>query len=161
MKIAVVSDSHDRLDHLQQVVEIANQQNCQYLFHLGDMVAPLTALTLNNFRGKVVGVYGNCDGEILGLQKAFSSFSGELKKAPSLLTLEDKKIILMHEPILLDEIIQANSVDYVFYGHLHKIDQRQLNRVHILNPGEAAGLVAPPSFFVVDILSAVFTRFDL
>ena len=161
MKIAVISDSHDNTDNIGKAVDISNQNDCAYLFHLGDFVAPFSALKLDGFNGTVKAVFGNCDGEIIGLKKAFNSIGGEIQKPPFKLKIKNKKIVLMHEPLLIDEIVHSGEVDYIFYGHLHKIDHRKENNTHILNPGESGGWVVKPSFFICDLVSEQFEKIKL
>ena len=161
MKAAVISDSHDNTNNISKAVEISNKKNCSYLFHLGDIIAPFSALKLETFNGVVKAVFGNCDGERVGLLKAFNTIGGEIKKPPFELEIKNKKILLMHEPYLINEIVHSGEVDYIFYGHLHKIDQRIENNTHILNPGETGGWVEKPTFFIVDLLSNQFEKIEL
>ena len=161
MKIAVLSDSHDNTDNLGKVVMIANDNQCSYLFHLGDFVSPFTAQKLKGFRGLVKAVYGNCDGELLGLQRAITTMGGEIEKPPFKLELEGKSIILMHEPFLLEELVKSQEADFIFYGHLHRVDVRKEGKTHVLNPGEAGGLVRKPTFFIVDLAADSFEKISL
>ena len=161
MKIAVMSDSHDNVDNITKAIEISNRQDCSHLFHLGDIVSPFTASHLKNFNGSVHAVFGNCDGEVLGLKKAFNEIGGDIQKAPYKVTIAKKSFVLMHEPILLSEIVLSGEDDFVFYGHLHKVAQRKESDTHILNPGETGGWVNRPSFFIVDIHSYHFQKIDL
>lgn len=161
IKVAVLSDSHDNTGNVKKVCEIANQYECPYLFHLGDIISPFTAQHLKEFKGIVKAVYGNCDGDLLGLNKVFNTMGGEIEKPPWKFDLEEKRIILMHEPFLLDDLIKAQEADYILYGHLHKIDARRVGRTFVLNPGETGGWVRKPSFFIVDLKSSEYEQFDL
>jgi putative phosphoesterase len=161
MKLAVIADSHDNTDSLIKAVQIANIEKCDHLLHLGDIVSPFAVFKLQGFNGKITAVFGNNDGEVLGLQKSFNKIGGEIYKPPLKLMLEDKKILLMHEPFLLDELAGLGSIDYIFYGHLHKVDFRQVGTTFILNPGEAGGWVEVPSFYMVDTTANGFKKIDL
>jgi putative phosphoesterase len=158
MKIAVVSDSHDNKDNLEKVATIANENHCSYLFHLGDFVSPYTASSLNTFNGIVKAVYGNCDGEKLELQKTIITIGGEIEKPPFKFKLDGKIFILMHEPYQLEDLIESQEADFIFYGHLHKIDVRKEGKTHVLNPGESGGKVRKPSFFIVDTQDLSFEK---
>jgi len=157
-KIAVVSDSHDNKDNLEKIAALANNNKCSYLFHLGDFTSPYTAQRLKTFKGIVKAVYGNCDGEHPGLQKTIITMGGEIEKPPYKFELEGKKIILMHEPFLLEELIKSQEADFIFYGHLHKVDVRREGKTHVLNPGESGGWVRNPSFFLVDLDTLSFEK---
>jgi putative phosphoesterase len=161
LKVAIVSDSHDNKGNLEKATAVANEKNCSYLFHLGDIISPFTAGLLREFNGIVKAVFGNCDGDLLGLQKVFNTIGGEIEKPPWKFELEGKRIILMHEPSLLEDLVKAQESDFIFYGHLHKIDARQEGKTFILNPGETGGWMRPPSFFIVDLFSGRYEQVDL
>ena len=161
MKVAVMSDSHDNRDNILKVVAIANQEKCDYLLHLGDMVSPFAVLALKGFLGKVIGVTGNCDGEVSGLQKAFDAIQGLVYKPPKTITIQGKRCVLMHEPVLIEELTKNNEVDYIFYGHLHKVDVRQINQTTVINPGESGGWVEKPYFIILDILTGEHETVEL
>jgi putative phosphoesterase len=161
LRIAVVSDSHDNTTNLEKTASIANEKKCSYLFHLGDFVSPFTAQKLKAFNGIIKAVYGNCDGELLGLQKTINNIGGDIDKPPMKFDLEGKRVILMHEPFLLEELIKSQEADFIFYGHLHKIDMRKEGKTLVLNPGDSSGWVQKPTFFIVDMDSAAAEKIKL
>jgi len=161
MKLAVVSDSHDNTDNLERVAAIANRERCAYLLHLGDITSPLSARHLKEFNGIIQAVYGNCDGELQGLTQAFNTIGGRIDRPPFRLEIEDKKFILMHEPLILDDLIASQELDYILYGHLHKVDRRRVGSTLILNPGESGGWMRRPSFFILDLHSGDTEKIDL
>ena len=158
---AVVSDSHDNAKNLEKVTTVANHKKCTYLFHLGDIISPFTAQKLMGFKGIVKAVFGNCDGELLGLQRVFNTMGGDIDKPPVTLELENKKIILMHEPFLIDEVILSRDADFIFYGHMHKAEVRKVGKTLVLNPGEAGGRGRKPTFFIVDLLSGEHEKINI
>jgi putative phosphoesterase len=161
IKIAVVSDSHDNTGNLEKVVNFANDNKCSHLFHLGDFVSPFTAQKLKAFNGLVKAVYGNCDGELLGLQRVITAMGGEIEKPPFKLELAGKKIFLMHEPFLLEELVKSQEADFIFYGHLHQMNVRKEGKTLVLNPGEAGGLIGKSTFFIVDPETGSFKKIPL
>lgn len=158
MKIAIMSDSHDNVENLRKAVDIANKNNCEYLLHLGDIVSPFSAKELGEFNGIVYAVFGNNDGEHQGLISVFNRFGGNIERAPFKLELENKKIVLMHEPYLLDELIISDQFDYIFYGHLHEIDLKTINNTTVLNPGELGGWLKTASFYILNLKTKEFDR---
>ncbi len=161
MKIAVMSDSHDHVARIERVIEASHREECSVLLHLGDIISPFAALRLKGFRGAVRAVFGNNDGERLGLQRAFASFSGTIDNPPLTLTLEGKRIVMMHDPFLLEEAARSQELDFVLYGHMHEADLRRVGRTTILNPGDSSGWLAAPSFFIVDLTDGECRRVDL
>ena len=79
MKIGVFSDSHDHMDNIRKVVDIFLEQKVEKIVHCGDIIAPFMVRAMSELKGKaieVIGVYGNNDGERLGLYKIL----GEIMK---------------------------------------------------------------------------------
>ena len=79
--IGIMSDSHDNLDAIKLAVELFNKLRCELVIHAGDFIAPFAAHELSKLNCPVKAVFGNCDGEKKGLEKAFQSI-GEIKEAP-------------------------------------------------------------------------------
>ncbi len=149
MRIAVISDSHDNVENLKKAVVCANERNCEHLFHLGDIVSPLAAGVLKGFNGKINAVFGNCDGDKIGLMRVISDLGGDINTSPVKINLEQKLFVLMHAPVLIDQL--AGSVDYILYGHLHKHEISEKNNTVIINPGETAGLSEEPGMVFLDL----------
>jgi len=161
MKIAVLSDSHDAVKKLEQAVTMANRRRCSHLLHLGDIISPYAARYLEKFAGDVTAVYGNCDGDKLALQRVFHDFGGQIHPPPHTLTLGEKRILLLHQPDLLDELTASGAFDWIFYGHLHERKFRSVQNTRVLNPGEVAGLLEKPGFTQVDLEGNRWERVDL
>ena len=159
LKIAIISDSHDNTKSLKNAIQIANEQKCSYFFHLGDVISPYSAKFLGEFNGIVKGVFGNCDGDRVELTKTFNNFGGEIRNPPFKFNIKGKSFVLMHEPYLLDEIIKSDEINYIFYGHLHKIDFRKISKTTVLNPGESAGFKKVSNFFIMDLFTDNFEKF--
>ena len=161
LKIALFSDSHDNVKNLKKSIRISNEYNCTHIFHLGDIVSPMAAEELGNFTGELIGVYGNCDGDKLELQKVFNRIGGQLEKSPLKIKLNNKLFILMHEPYLLDEIIKSGEADYIFFGHTHEVYFRRKGKTVIINPGEISGIKNEPSFYILDLETENFEKIEL
>jgi len=72
MKIGIFSDSHDKMDNIRRVVDIFLEQKVDKVVHCGDIVAPFMVRAMSELEGKdieIIGIYGNNDGERLGLYK--------------------------------------------------------------------------------------------
>jgi uncharacterized protein len=161
MKLAVITDTHDQVRLIAEAVRRANQAGCEYLLHLGDIVSPFAVLPLGEFQGFVSAVFGNNDGERLGLQKTFNTIGGEIESPPRKLAIDGKQLVLMHDPYLLDEVAKSQEFDYIFYGHLHEVELRQVGRTFVLNPGDGSGWLKPASFYIVDTQDNRFEKIAL
>lgn len=135
-----MSDSHDHLENIRKAVETFNSAGVEYVIHAGDFVAPFVANELQKLNCPLLGVFGNNDGEKIGLQNRFKSFGAEVKVQPAFVELGGKKFVVIHENDLADALAESGKFDVVVYGHTHKVDIRKAsNGCLIVNPGEVCG----------------------
>jgi putative phosphoesterase len=134
--IGIISDTHDRLSAVADVVEYLNSLELEMVIHAGDYIAPFTAIELKKLNAKLVGVFGNNDGEKAGL----------LKHMPDLVELLEfehggKKFAVYHGtlPAVVDELVQSKKYDIVIRGHSHVAEVEDADGVLLINPGEVCG----------------------
>jgi uncharacterized protein len=137
MLIGIISDSHDNLPAIKKSVEVFNSKNVDVILHAGDFVSPFTANEFRKLKMKLIGVFGNNDGDKPFLKQKFKNI-GEIHSTPYKFEIDGKKIVLMHEPRLIDELLQDKKYDIIVYGHTHKIDIRKEKSL-VINPGECGG----------------------
>ena len=135
MKIGIMADSHDNLPKIEAAVDVFNQQAVDLVIHAGDLIAPFTADSFLKLQAQLVAVFGNNDGEVLGLDRRFE---GRIHKPPYLLLFHDLKILICHEPVAFDILTSNIFYDAIIYGHTHEHDV-QGHRPWIINPGETCG----------------------
>jgi putative phosphoesterase len=135
--VGIISDTHDNRAAIRQAVEIFNRRGVSLVIHGGDLVAPFTALDFKVLNCPMEMVFGNNDGEKIGLSASFKEI-GNLLPGPRTFSVLGKKFLLMHEPGCLNEVVGNDSVDVIIYGHTHEVDIRKGPPV-IINPGEAGG----------------------
>jgi uncharacterized protein len=132
-KIGLISDTHDNLNMVKAAVKKFNEFDLALVIHCGDYIAPFA---LENFRGlkaKLLGVFGNCDGEREGLIKKAEELNFSLHVPPYKLELEGKRILISHNPIT-----PPSCIDILIHGHSHKPLVKP-GKPLIINPGEASG----------------------
>lgn len=137
MKLGVMSDSHDNIPNVKRAVEIFNDIGVDLVVHAGDFIAPFAIDPLADLNCRVVGVFGNNDGERVVLAKKFEAI-GEVHPNLASTSLGDVSIAVMHYPELAIPIAKSGEYDIVVYGHTHKIEVNKENAL-LLNPGEAGG----------------------
>jgi len=145
MRVGILSDSHDNMHAIRKAVDYCNSQKLDAVLHAGDLVAPFTARDLLKLQMPLHIVFGNNDGERLGLKAAFG---GHIHVAPYTLSLDGKKIVLMHEPDNLEAVAVSGLFDLVVYGHTHEVDIRR-EKTLVVNPGELGGWLTGKSTLVV------------
>ena len=142
MKILVLSDSHGRVDSMEQA---AVQTSPDLIMHLGDCWADAQALHLRLPEIPLEQVPGNCDFR-------------PTEPAERLLVLRDKRILLCHghtygvkqSLVTAGFAAEEQQLDLFLFGHTHKplVDRR--GRTLFLNPG-SIGDSTRPSYAVVTI----------
>ncbi|MDP8253833.1 MAG: metallophosphoesterase [Candidatus Kaelpia aquatica] len=132
MKIGIISDTHDNIAKVKAAVNLFNKEEVGFVIHCGDYIAPFSLISFSGLNCDWTGVFGNCDGEKVGLKK----ISGDkIKEAPLVLTLGNKTIIVVHNI----QSYKGEEADIVLFGHTHNVEVRRGEAALFINPGEAAG----------------------
>lgn len=137
MKIGIVSDTHDHMDRLRAALKRFVQEGIEVVLHAGDFVSPFMAVPFQEAGLRVIGVFGNNDGDKLYLRERFAGV-GDLNFGPYEVELGGRKILLMHEPRALEALIASGRYDLIVYGHTHRVDVRE-GKPLVVNPGECGG----------------------
>jgi uncharacterized protein len=159
MLIGLISDSHDNLPRIRKAVSLFNEHKVDLVLHAGDIVAPFTANEFEKLHAKFIAVFGNNDGEKKMWMERVKSFSGEVYDNRYSATLEGLRLLLIHDPINLNELAKSEKYDIIIYGHTHKPDKRLIGKTLALNPGECGGWVSGIS--TVGLLELPSKKFTL
>ena len=135
MKIGIMSDTHDNLPAITKAVGVFNDADVSLVIHAGDLVAPFVSIPLKQLKADFVAVFGNNDGERLGLSRVFE---GCIHRPPYDFQFQGKKILVLHEPDQLKALAESGCYDAVVYGHTHIADVQE-GKTLIINPGECCG----------------------
>jgi len=141
MLVAIISDIHDRLDHLQQVLERIKAHGCRRLLFAGDFCAPFSlAAIAENFSGEIDCVFGNNDGDQLLLASIAAKHPQvTLHGAYALMEIEGKKLAMYHYPELAAPLAKSGEYALVVCGHTHKQQLEKHADCWLVNPGEVMG----------------------
>ena len=146
MRIGVISDTHDNIPKIREAIGIFNREKVGMVIHLGDYIAPFSLKPLDKLTCSWSGIFGNNDGEKKGLRVASK---GRIKKSPLKLTLNRRKIVVVHD---ISSFHKNTKCDLVLFGHTHSPEIRQENKFLLLNPGECGGwLTHTSSIAIVDL----------
>lgn len=154
--IGIMADSHDNLHAVKKAVQLINDAGCELVIHAGDFVAPFAARELENLNCPVKAVFGNCDGEKKGLEKAFSSF-GEIQESPLLFSQDGLDFLVIHVPSDLERLATSGKYDIIIFAHTHAPEVRKKGNTLLINPGETGGWVSGKSTVILletEVLSA-------
>ena len=150
MKIIIISDIHDNLLNLDKVLHYAKDNNIDKMICCGDFGSEATIRYLaNNFKGNVRAVFGNADDDHMDYDKVKDKFSNiKLSKDVSNFAIDNKRVLVVHEPVHYEAYLGNEDLQYIFYGHTHKPWQEVNKGKIILNPGNVSNYGYSPTFAV-------------
>ncbi|MEW6189452.1 MAG: metallophosphoesterase [Actinomycetota bacterium] len=160
MRIGVMADSHENMPMIAKAVDLFNGSKVDIVLHAGDFISPITPREFKNLRPKLIGVFGNNDGDKLLLQEKFEGI-GEIYEDYHEIELSGKRIVLMHQPKFLPSLMAGGKYDVIIYGHTHKVDVREGEPL-VVNPGECGGwLTGKSTVGIVDLETMRAKIFEL
>lgn len=134
MLIAILSDSHGRVDNVRQALELLAPFSPSAYFHCGD-VGGEDVLAL--FAGLPLHfVWGNTDAPSGGTRAFCETVGLPLPDGPVRITLDGKSIAMFHgHENAFSREIRAPRTDYIFHGHTHEKTDYRIGRTRVINPG--------------------------
>lgn len=142
MLIGLISDTHDNLPLVDKAVRKLNEENVELVLHAGDYVAPFVIPRFKELKSRLIGVFGNNDGDHELLKKRFSEYENlELHDNFAEVEVEDMKIALLHgsDRDLLKALVNSENFDFVVHGHTHNVEIYRKGKTLVVNPGEVCG----------------------
>jgi hypothetical protein len=147
MKIGIVADTHDNLPAIDKVVKRLNDEKVELVLHAGDYVAPFSVLRFKPLKAKLIGIFGNNDGDRDFLKRRFKEINAEIRGSFAEVSLEGVKIVMVHgdDLELLTSLIETQSYDVVVYAHSHEAKICRKGKTLVINPGEVCGYLSNES----------------
>lgn len=153
MTIAILSDSHDRQEFLEQALETIKNIKVKHLLFCGDFCAPFMLRQYASIPEiQVHAVFGNNDGdrfkmaELIRSNFPHISLHGEYAS----LEIDHKRIGMTHYPFYANAMAKSSDYDLVVFGHDHEARILEFGGCFAVNPGSLMGNVTPPSFALYD-----------
>jgi hypothetical protein len=159
MKIGIVADSHDNVLAIKKTVEYFNKSNIDIVIHAGDYVAPFSVKEFLRLKAKLIGVFGNNDGEKQGI----NNLHKEIYDAPHLFNIDGKKFLVAHSLENLNPQLEKDA-DIIIFAHTHepRIRKTRKNGKIYINPGECGGwLNGKSTIAILDTETCVAEIIDL
>jgi putative phosphoesterase len=139
MRVGILSDTHDRVPAIAELVQRLVAGGASLLMHAGDYCSPFALAPVNEASIPLLGVFGRNDGDPEGLAAVAAQGVGtELYESPHSFEVGGKQILIVHD--LAD--ISHRSVEqhqFVFHGSTHQVEMKTRGDTLLLNPGEACG----------------------
>lgn len=148
MLVGAISDTHDNLPQIGKAVKYLNEQKVGLVLHAGDYVAGFVIPKLRILNCKLIGVFGNNDGDHELLKKRFSETTNcTIHDQFATVTLDNYRIALLHgtDTDLLSAIIDGEYFNAVIHGHSHNKSIEKKGKTLAINPGELCGYLTGKS----------------
>jgi putative phosphoesterase len=163
MKIAVISDTHDHLENLDEALAAMPCHGPEALFHCGDLVSPFVIDRLATFAGPVHVVFGNNEGDRYTISNVAS------KKFPNVrlhgevgfVETPDGEVAFTHRPEFARGLACTQKYVAVLYGHTHRMKIERIGSTWLVNPGEIMGLLEKPGWILLDLATGDERHFTL
>ena len=138
MLIGIISDTHDDVVMIKKAVDLFNEKKVGHVLHAGDIISPFNFEIFRELKCDFSAIFGNNDGDKLLLK---TKSNGNIHNQPYMTTIHKRKIVILHEPDLVDALSESGLFDLIIYGHTHRPDVRKANKTTIVNPGKASRLI--------------------
>lgn len=152
MKIGIIGDTHDHLPRIQLAVDALVREEVDMVLHTGDYIAPFVIPVLSRIPVRIVGVFGNNDGDRdLLMTRSREQQHIEMEGYFADLRVEGERIALLHghDRALLSACIEDGRYDVVVHGHTHQCLVYKEGSTLGINPGEICGyLTGKPTYAV-------------
>jgi putative phosphoesterase len=133
---------------VDRAIKRLNEENVEIVLHAGDYVSPFVIPRFKELRAKLVGVFGNNDGDHELLKNRFSENEKlEIRGSFAEMVIDSVRIALLHgsEKELLKALIESEAFDLVVHGHTHNAETYQKGETLVVNPGEICGYLSGKS----------------
>jgi hypothetical protein len=152
MRIGLISDTHDRLPAIAELVKQLQAGGAGMVLHAGDYCAPFSLTAFEEAHVSVIGVFGRNDGDPQGLvTRAQSALGIELFESPHSFEVGGRRILIVHD---IGEVHERSVLGHevVVHGHTHQQEMKTRGDTLIVNPGEGCGwLFGRPSAALLDL----------
>ena len=148
MLIGAISDTHDNLHQIEKAVKYLNEQKVGLVLHGGDYVSGFVIPKFKALNCKLIGVFGNNDGDHELLKKRFSETTNcAIHDQFANVMVDNYRIALLHgtQTELLNAIIDSGYFDVVIHGHSHNKSIEKKGKTLTINPGELCGYLTGKS----------------
>lgn len=151
MKIGIISDTHDNQSAIDEAVRIFNREEVELVIHAGDWNAPFSMVRLARAKARIVGVFGNVDGERDFMKEKAEEAGVEILGDSGELEEGGIKIALYHgnQEMFVDALSRSGMYNVVARGHTHNPELKKTGSCLVINPGEGCGYLTGKRTLVI------------
>jgi putative phosphoesterase len=149
MRLGLISDTHDNVPMIKQVIRHLNGLDVSLVLHAGDYISPFTAKPYSELKAEMIGVLGNNCAEREKLREVYAAVGKEIVGNFAEVEVGGRRIALLHghDDALLRSLTAHGDYDVVVHGHDHKVKVEKRRSMLVINPGEVCGYVSGRSSF--------------
>jgi putative phosphoesterase len=136
-----MSDSHDNIKGVKNALKAFSERDVGLILHAGDMIGSGNCYTFEGCGMPIKLVYGNNDGDRVGLKRDFERVGGEYLGDFGEIEVAGLKIAILHgtEDSMVRAIVASGLYDVVVRGHNHRAEVTRHEKTLLVNPGEIWG----------------------
>lgn len=151
MKIAVISDTHDNIWKLEELVQGLGEVDV--LIHCGDLCSPFMVRKLAEYVKTIPVhiIWGNNDGDKLALLEAgVEAPNFTFHEDFTRLKIDGLLVGVTHYRDIAVELSINETYDLILFGHTHEAEEKQMRKSLLVNPGEVMGLMGRSTYAVIE-----------
>jgi putative phosphoesterase len=150
MRIGIISDTHDHVEHIKKAVKIFKNEEIPLVIHAGDYCSPFAILPFEGLH--LVGIFGNNDGDHYRLIDKFNVIGGNLAGEFYEFDEDGCKFAVYHgtQQGIKDALVKCGTYDVVISGHTHEKELLKTGNTLSINPGTANGFGGESSIVIFD-----------
>jgi putative phosphoesterase len=137
MLLGIISDSHDNIPAIKEILKIFKERGVEQVIHAGDLVSPFTLEPFKEAGLPLTVILGNNEGERELIRKKFGQAGFSVHQEPFELEIAGLNIVVCHRPEVAEPFI--GQADVVIFGHTHKLSAETREDTLVINPGELGG----------------------
>ena len=135
MKFVAISDTHDNVGAIRELIEELRKEKFEFLVHAGDVIAPFALREFEKLNKIVYLAFGNNDGDknlLMDIVNKNGWIAAEIVSFPGGAVYHgtDKTVF---------ETLKKLDVEFLVIGHSHKPKIERNGDLTIFNPGEVCG----------------------
>ena len=152
MKVAILSDVHDNIWKLAEVLEDVRRVGAAALVFCGDLCAPFTLKQIGeSLDGPIHVVLGNNDGDALLLSRIADAIDNVSLHGPfAYVELDKRSVAIVHYPPIARDQARSGQYDLVCHGHDHQANVERIGDTLLVNPGEVMGRFGLSTYALYD-----------
>ncbi len=139
MRFAIISDTHDNVPAIRELIERLKSEKIEFVVHAGDIVSPFAIKEFKALNVKLYFAFGNNDGERRLLTKIADENGWEIGDIVIFPMGDGEGVVYHGTDRRIVEVLRNSKYKLVVLGHTHEPLIEKLEDKYIVNPGEVCG----------------------